>query len=90
MLDIGRYLAEAIYFVQYTIAQLLWMVNRATLAIAAILDSITGWLTDNVAYFVELMVNALSAPLRRHVHPGPDRPRLLVLYSTTSCPPTAG
>jgi hypothetical protein len=63
MLDIGRYLAEAIYFVQYTIAQLLWMVARATLAIAAILDSINGWILDNIAYFVQLMVNAMSAPV---------------------------
>ena len=36
MLDPGRYLAEAIYFLQYTLAQLLWLIDRALLAIAVI------------------------------------------------------
>ena len=63
MLDPGRYLAEAIYFLQYTLAQLLWAVDRALLSMAVIAESINRWLTDNVGYFVELMVNALSAPL---------------------------
>ena len=36
---------------------------RALLAIAVIAESINTWLTTNAAYFVELVVNALSAPL---------------------------
>ncbi|MAU00624.1 MAG: hypothetical protein CL608_26060 [Anaerolineaceae bacterium] len=63
MLDPGHYLAEAIYFLQYTLAQILWAINRATLSIAVIAESINTWVTDNVGYFVELLVNALSAPL---------------------------
>ena len=63
MLDPGRYFAEAIYFLQYAIAQFLWAANRATLSIAIIAESINLWVTENVSYFVELMVNALSAPL---------------------------
>lgn len=63
MLDPGRYFAEAIYFLQYTLAQILWAINRATLSIAIIAESINTWVTDNVGYFVELLVNALSAPL---------------------------
>lgn len=63
MLDPGRYFAEAIYFLQYTLAQILWAVNRATLSIAIIAESINSWVTENVGYFVELLVNALSAPL---------------------------
>lgn len=63
MLDPGRYFAEAIYFLQYTLAQLLWAVNRATLSIAVITESVNSWLTDNISYFVQLLVNALSAPL---------------------------
>lgn len=63
MLDPGRYFAEAIYFLQYTCAQLLWAIARATLSIAVIAESINRWLTDNVGYFVQLLVNALSAPL---------------------------
>ncbi|MCZ7673904.1 MAG: hypothetical protein M5U34_45650 [Chloroflexi bacterium] len=63
MLDPGRYFAEAIYFLQYTLAQILWAINRATLSIAVIAESINTWVTDNVGYFVELLVNALSAPL---------------------------
>ncbi|GIK53406.1 MAG: hypothetical protein BroJett014_23790 [Planctomycetota bacterium] len=63
MLDPGRYFAEAIYFLQYTLAQILWAINRATLSIAVIAESINSWVTDNVSYFVELLVNALSAPL---------------------------
>lgn len=63
MLDPGRYFAEAIYFLQYTLAQILWAINRATLSIAVIAESINSWVTDNVGYFVELLVNALSAPL---------------------------
>ncbi|MBX3055894.1 MAG: hypothetical protein KF770_05415 [Anaerolineae bacterium] len=63
MLDPGRYFAEAIYFLQYTLAQILWAVARATLSIAVIAESINTWVTDNVGYFVELLVNALSAPL---------------------------
>ena len=63
MLDPGRYLAEAIYFLQYTLAQIMWAINRATLSIAIIAESINIWVTDNVGYFVELLVNALSAPL---------------------------
>ena len=63
MLDPGRYFAEAIYFLQYTLAQILWTVNRATLSIAVIAESVNSWVTDNVGYFVQLLVNALSAPL---------------------------
>lgn len=63
MLDPGRYFAEAIYFLQYALAQILWAINRATLSIAVIAESINTWVTDNVAYFVELLVNGLSAPL---------------------------
>lgn len=63
MLDPGRYLAEAIYFLQYTLANILWAINRAFLSIAVIAESINTWVTDNVGYFVQLLVNALSAPL---------------------------
>jgi len=63
MLDPGRYLAEAIYFVQYALAQLLWAADRALLSIAVIAESVNAWFTDNIGYFVELLVNALSAPL---------------------------
>lgn len=63
MLDPGRYLAEAIYFLQYTLAQLLWALNRALLSIAVIAESVNTWVTENVGYFVQLLVNALSAPL---------------------------
>ncbi|HUM68920.1 MAG TPA: hypothetical protein PLK31_08755, partial [Chloroflexota bacterium] len=63
MLDPGRYFAEAIYFLQYTLAQILWAIARATLSIAVIVESINTWVTNNVGYFVELLVNALSAPL---------------------------
>lgn len=63
MLDPGRYFAEAIYFLQYTLAQILWAVSRATLSIAIIAESVNAWITDNIGYFVELLVNALSAPL---------------------------
>ncbi len=63
MLDPGRYLAEAIYFLQYTLAQILWAVNRSLLSIAVIAESVNSWVTENVGYFVELLVNALSAPL---------------------------
>ncbi|MFQ5578450.1 MAG: hypothetical protein ACE5G8_15825, partial [Anaerolineae bacterium] len=55
--------AEAIYFMQYALAQILWTVNRATLSIAVIAESINTWVTNNVGYFVQLLVNALSAPL---------------------------
>ena len=63
MLDPGRYLAEAIYFVQYTVAQILWAIDRALLSIAVIAESIDSWLITNTTYFVELVVNALAAPL---------------------------
>ena len=63
MLDPGRYLAEAIYFLQYTVAQILWAINRALLAIAILAEGINTWITDNIAYFVGLLINALSAPL---------------------------
>jgi hypothetical protein len=63
MLDPGRYLAEAIYFLQYTLAQILWAISRATLSIAIIAESVNTWITDNIGYFVDLLVNGLSAPL---------------------------
>ena len=63
MLDPGRYFAEAIYFLLYTLAQILWAVDRALLSIAIIAESVNTWITDNIGYFVELLVNALSAPL---------------------------
>ncbi|MFP4596549.1 hypothetical protein, partial [Ralstonia sp.] len=50
-------------FLQYTLAQILWAVDRALLTIAVIADSVSTWLSDNIGYFVELLVNALSAPL---------------------------
>lgn len=63
MLDPGRYFAEAIYFLQYVLAQILWAIARATLSIAIIAESLNSWVTANVGYFVELLANALSAPL---------------------------
>ena len=63
MLDPGRYFAEAIYFLQYMLAQLLWAVDRSLLSIAVIVESVDSWISDNIGYFVELLVNALSAPL---------------------------
>lgn len=63
MIDPGRLFAEAIYFIQYAFAQILWAVNRAAISIAVIAESINSWLTENVGYLVELLVNALSAPL---------------------------
>ncbi len=63
MLDPGRYLAEAIYFLQYTLAQILWAIDRAALSVAIIAESVNVWLSDNIGYFVQLLVNALSAPL---------------------------
>jgi hypothetical protein len=63
MLDPGRYFAEAIYFLQYTLAQILWAIDRSLLSIAIIAESINTWVTDNVGYFVQLLVNGLSAPL---------------------------
>lgn len=63
MIDPGRVLAEAIYFLQYTTAQMIWAINRAILSIAVIAESINSWVTNNVGYFVQLLVNALSAPL---------------------------
>jgi len=63
MLDPGRYFAEAIYFLQYMLAQLLWAVDRSLLSIAVIIESVDSWISDNIGYFVELLVNALSAPL---------------------------
>lgn len=56
-------IAEAIYFLQYVLAQMLWFVNRMILSIAVITENINVWFTDNAGYFVELMTNALSAPL---------------------------
>ncbi|MBE2225027.1 MAG: hypothetical protein IAF02_26040, partial [Anaerolineae bacterium] len=41
----------------------LWAISRATLSIAIIAESVNTWITDNIGYFVELLVNALSAPL---------------------------
>lgn len=63
MIDPGRLFAEAIYFIQYAFAQILWAINRAAISIAIIAESINIWLTENVGYLVELLVNALSAPL---------------------------
>lgn len=63
MIDPGRLFAEAIYFIQYAFAQILWAINRAAISIAIIAESINSWLTENVGYLVELLVNALSAPL---------------------------
>ena len=37
MLDPGRALAEAIYFIQYVLAQLLWSLDRALLSMACLL-----------------------------------------------------
>ena len=54
---------RAIYFLQYTLARILWAVDRAALSIAIIAESVNGWLSENIGYFVELLVNALSAPL---------------------------
>ena len=63
MLDPGKYFAEAIYFVMYTFAELLWAVNRALLSIAIIAEALSSWISANIGYFVQLLVNALSAPL---------------------------
>jgi len=63
VIDPGRLFAEAIYFIQYAFAQILWAINRAAISIAIIAESINSWLTENVGYLVELLVNALSAPL---------------------------
>lgn len=63
MIDPGRYFAEAIYFLQYALGQILWAINRAAISIAVIAESINSWLTTNVGYLVELLVNGLSAPL---------------------------
>jgi len=63
MLDPGRYLAEAIYFLLYTLAQVVWAADRALLSIAVITESINSWVTGNVGYFVELLTGSLSAVL---------------------------
>jgi len=63
VIDPGRYFAEAIYFLQYALAQILWAINRAAISIAVIAESINRWLTANVGYLVELLVNGLAAPL---------------------------
>ncbi len=74
MLDPGRYLAEAIYFLQYTLAQILWAVNRSLLSIAVIAESVNSWVTENVGYFVELLVNALPNPLLWTIEGGTFQP----------------
>lgn len=56
-------IAEALYFLQYVLAGLLWFVNRMILSIAIIAENVNAWFTDNAGYFAELMTNALSAPL---------------------------
>ncbi len=56
-------IAEAIYFLQYVLAGLLWFVNRMILSVAIIAENVNTWFTDNAGYFAELMTNALSAPL---------------------------
>ncbi|MEI2609558.1 MAG: hypothetical protein V9G20_13095 [Candidatus Promineifilaceae bacterium] len=56
-------IAEALYFLQYVLAGLLWFVNRMILSVAIIAENINTWFTDNAGYFAELMTNALSAPL---------------------------
>ncbi|MCP5345221.1 MAG: hypothetical protein H7A05_11425 [Pseudomonadales bacterium] len=63
MLDVGRELAEAIYFLQYTLAQILWAIDRALLSVAVIAENVNAWLTANVGYFVELLTNALAGPM---------------------------
>lgn len=63
MLDVGRELAEAIYFLQYTIAQILWAIDRSLLTIAVIAENANIWLTTNVGYFVELLTNGLAGPM---------------------------
>lgn len=63
MLDVGRELAEAIYFLQYTLAQILWAVDRAALAIAVIAEDVNTWITENIGYFVTLITNALAGPM---------------------------
>ena len=63
MLDMGRYLAEAIYFIQYVLAQLLWTLNRSLLSIAVIVEDVNVWVTSNAAFFVDLMTNALAGPM---------------------------
>ncbi|MEI2420515.1 hypothetical protein V6O07_09580, partial [Arthrospira platensis SPKY2] len=59
----GRYLAEAIYFIQYVLAQLLWTLNRSLLSIAVIVEDVNVWVTSNAAFFVDLMTNALAGPM---------------------------
>lgn len=63
MLDPGRYIAQAIYFLLWSVAQGFWEANRSLLSIAVIVESINTWITDNIGYFVEAIVNALEAPM---------------------------
>lgn len=63
MLDPGRYIAQAIYFLLWSAAQGFWEINRSLLSIAVIVESINTWVTDNISYFVEAVVNALEAPM---------------------------
>ena len=63
MLDPGRALAEAIYFIQYVLAQLLWSLDRALLSMAVIAEDVNTWLTTNVAFLVDLLTNALAGPM---------------------------
>ncbi len=63
MLDPGRALAEAIYFIQYVLAQLFWSLDRALLSMAVIAEDVNTWLTTNVAFLVDLLTNALAGPM---------------------------
>ncbi|MCB8975805.1 MAG: hypothetical protein H6657_00050 [Ardenticatenaceae bacterium] len=63
MIDPGRLFSEAIYFLQYAVAQLMWAINRAALSIAIITEGINSWFTENVSYLIQLLVNSLAAPL---------------------------
>ncbi len=63
MLDPGRVLAEAIYFIQYVLAQLFWSLDRALLSMAVIAEDVNTWLTTNVAFLVDLLTNALAGPM---------------------------
>ncbi|MBK8989723.1 MAG: hypothetical protein IPM39_27305 [Chloroflexi bacterium] len=63
MLDPGRALAEAIYFIQYVLAQLLWSLDRSLLSMAIIAEDVNDWLTTNVAFLVDLLTNALAGPM---------------------------
>jgi hypothetical protein len=64
MLDAAaRALAQILYFLLWSVALLLWELNRALAAIAILIHSIHAWLLENIGYFVQAVINALEGPL---------------------------